>query len=135
MIGLTAARTERERQQHRTQRARQQVGWWQDQTRAAARKAIRSPKTLLAAVAVGWWVGRRAIRGRRRVQPRSRVNWQSIRQTWLQIVRLWTLSRGLQVALTPVDRHLAARKARPRSDSPARSHPGPAYRGGQIDGL
>jgi len=135
MIGLTAARTERERQQRRTQRARQQVGWWQNQTRAAARKAIRSPKALLAAVAAGWWFGKRGMRRRARPQTRARINWRSIRQTWLQIVRLWTLSRGLQVALTPVDRHLAARKARPRSGSPVRPHPGTAYRGGQIDGL
>lgn len=135
MIGLTAARAERERQHHKARDARQQVQRWQVQTRAVARKAIRSPKTLLAAVAVGWWVGRRAIRGRRRVQPRSRVNWQSIRQTWLQIVRLWTLSRGLQVALTPIDRHLASRRGPPRPDSSASPQPSPAYRADQIDGL
>lgn len=96
MIGLTAARAERELQRLRTQRARYRVHWWQAQTRAAALRAASSPVALLAAAFCGWSFGKRSMRRPVRGEGRRRISLRSIRSVWLQILPLWTLFRGLQ---------------------------------------
>lgn len=138
MIGLTAARAHREEQRLRTQRARYRMQWWQAQTHSAALRAASSPITLLAAVICGWYVGKRAMRGPARGDARARVNWQSIRQLWVQILPLWTLFRALQTTLgiAPMRREgPRTRQGRTRPNASATPRFGPTYRDDGMDGL
>lgn len=140
MIGLTAVRARREQQRLRTRQARQRMHWWEAQTRAAARRAVGSPIAMLAAVTCGYWVGMRGMHGRARVGRRAWFNWRSIRHSWLQVLRIWTLLRGVQMTLgiAPMGRHgIGTRQGRahPDPDTSATPRSSAVYRDGQLDGL